>query len=73
VLKEFILPIDTDDKIAPNYIAGNICIWEMIHKVVCVKAENLGDETGMIFTIFYLWFMSFNMILFCFFFKTVGN
>jgi hypothetical protein len=26
VLKEFILPIDTDDKIAPNYIAGNICI-----------------------------------------------
>lgn len=45
---EFILPIDADDKIAPNYIALAISAFEEDDslKVVYCRAEKFGDETG---------------------------
>ncbi len=46
---EYILPLDADDKIAPNYISLAVQSFQedVSLKVVYCKAEKFGNETGM--------------------------
>ncbi|MBP1224016.1 glycosyltransferase family 2 protein [Flavobacterium sp. 1355] len=67
-LGEFILPLDADDKIAPNYVELAIETFEKDQslKVVYCKAEKFGYETGVWdLPPFSLFNLSRNNLIFC--------